>query len=160
MKIAVFAAVFVLGFGPVVATAPPALAAPRPADRVVYLERTFAENVDVGAPGPSTGDLRATRGLVRNSLDGRVIGSYATSQMTVAVGLLGGSEERSVIMEITTGKNDVTMVSMYVVPTNAPPAHRVVHPIVGGTGKYAGAQGTLTLVPLDATQYRAVMRFV
>lgn len=72
-----------------------------PANRTVFLERTSAENVDLGAPGASVGDLRATRGVVRDTQDGEVIGSYATSQVTVATGLAEGKEQRSVIMEIT-----------------------------------------------------------
>lgn len=63
-------------------------------------------------------------------------------------------------MDIAIGDNEVTMVSMYVVATGAPPREKVVHPIVGGTGKYAGAEGTLSLIPVDETHYRAVMRFV
>lgn len=141
------------------AYAPVAVAAERPANRTVFLERTAAENVDVGATGSSVGDLRATQGVVRSARDGKVIGSYATSQVTLSAGV-GGTEQRSVIMEITMGAEEVTMVSLYVVPVGAPPAAKVVHPIVGGTGQYAGAGGTLTLVPLDGTRYRAVMRFV
>ncbi len=139
--------------------APVAVAAERPANRTVFLERTAAENVDVGATGSSVGDLRATQGVVRSARDGKVIGSYATSQVTLSAGV-GGTEQRSVIMEITMGAEEVTMVSLYVVPVGAPPTSKVVHPIVGGTGQYAGAGGTLTLVPLDGTSYRAVLRFV
>jgi len=160
MKKPLALAVLAVLIGALLAPVTAASAAPRPADRTVFLERTYAQNVDVGDPGSSAGDLRATRGVVRSALDGKVIGSYSTSQVTVASGLIGGTEQRSVIMEIAIGDNEVTMVSMYVVPAGAPPAKRIVHPIVGGTGKYAGAKGTLTLVPLDETQYRAVLRFV
>ena len=39
--------------------APVVEAAPRPANRTVYIERTFAETVDLGDSGSSVGDLRA-----------------------------------------------------------------------------------------------------
>jgi MoxR-like ATPase len=45
--------------------APSASAAKVPADRVVFLERVDARNIDLGAAGPSVGDLRVTRGIVR-----------------------------------------------------------------------------------------------
>lgn len=131
----------------------------RLAHRAVFLERTSAENVDLGAPGPSPGDFRSTVGVVRATQNGEVIGSYSTSQHTLATGLDGGKEKRSVMMEITIGKSDITMLSAYDVPTGGPPAARVVHPIIGGTGAYFGANGSLTLIPIGTTGYRAVMRF-
>jgi hypothetical protein len=130
------------------------------ANRTVFLERTFAENVDLGAPGSSVGDLRATSGVVRATQNGEVIGSYATSQTTVTTGLDGGNEQRSVMMEITIGRSDITMASFYVVPAGGPPALRVVHPIIGGTGRFLGANGSLTLIPISATEYRAELKFV
>jgi len=132
----------------------------RLAHRTVFLERTSSENVDLGAPGPSAGDFRTTVGVVRATQNGEVIGSYSTSQHTLATGLDGGKERRSVMMEISIGKSDITMLSAYDVPTGGPPAARVVHPIVGGTGDYLGANGSLTLVPIGTLGYRAVMRFV
>ena len=140
--------------------APAVSAAKVPADRVILLERVDAQNVDLGADGPSVGDLRVTRGIVRSARDGKRIGTYATSQITVASGLLGGKEQRSVIMEITIGKSDITMTSLYVVPVGAAPISEVVHPVVGGTGRYIGAKGSLTLIPLDDTTYRAKLTFV
>lgn len=131
-----------------------------PPTRTVFLERTSAENVDVGTPGASVGDLRSTSGVVRAAQNGEVIGSYATSQVTVASGLPGGNEQRSVLMEITIGRSDVTMASFYNVPAGGPPAARVVHPIIGGTGRFLGAKGSLTLTPISATEYRALLKFV
>jgi len=110
--------------------------------------------------GPFVGDPRATRGVVRATRDGEVIGSYATSQVTVAAGLEGINEQRSAIMEIPIGRSDITMVSNYVVPVGAPPTERVVHPITGGTGRFLGARGSLTPIPLDAAVYRPVSKFV
>ena len=153
------ACVVTLAAGATIA-APSASAAKVPADRVVFLERVDAQNIDLGAAGPSVGDLRVTRGIVRATRDGKKIGTYATSQVTVASGLIGGTEQRSVIMEITIGKSDITMTSLYVVPVGAAPTGEIVHPIVGGTGKYLGAKGSLTFIPLDETTYRAKLTFV
>ena len=75
-----------------------ASAAPRPADRTVYIERTFSETIDFGDPGSSVGDLRATRGVVRKSLDGKVIGRYTTTQWTIGPGGERGLEERTITM--------------------------------------------------------------
>ena len=65
-----------------------------------------------------------TLGVVRASRTGEVMGSYATSQVTFGPSLPAGEEERSVIMEITIGRRDVAMVSMFVVPAGALPASR------------------------------------
>jgi len=143
-----------------IAASPDRLAAQaaRLTQRTVFLERTAAENVDLGAPGASVGDFRTTAGVVRATQNGEVIGSYATSQHTLAAGLEGGKERRSVTMEITIGRSDITMLSLYLAPAGGPPAERVVHPIIGGTGQYLGANGSLTLIPISATEYRAVIR--
>lgn len=142
------------------ATAPVAVAAPRPADRTVYIERTFAETVDLGDSGSSVGDLRATRGLVRKSLDGKVIGRYTTTQWTIGPGGERGLEERTITMEVAIGRNEVVMVSVYTAPKGETPVDKVVYPIVGGTGKYAGARGTMTLVPIDDLRKRLEFRFM
>ena len=140
--------------------APAAMAAPRPADRTVFIERTFAENVDFGTTGTSVGDLRATRGLVRASLKGKVIGSYTTTQITVSPQLPGGVEERNITMEVAIGASEIVMVSVYSAPAGATPVDKVVYPVVGGTGKFAGARGTMTLVTIDDMRKRLDFRFV
>ena len=142
------------------ATAPVAVAAPRPADRTVYIERTFAQDLDFGDPGSSVGDLRATRGHVRKSLKGKIIGRYTTTQWTIGPGGERGLEERTITMEVTIGRNEVVMVSVYAAPQDSTPVDKVVYPIVGGTGKYAGARGTMTLVPIDDLRKRLEFRFM
>lgn len=137
-----------------------ASAAPRPADRTVFIERTFAEELDFGDPGTSVGDLRATRGVVRKSLEGKVIGRYTTTQWTIGPGGGMGLEERTITMEVTIGRNEVLMVSVYAAPQGSTPVDKVVYPIVGGTGKYAGARGTMTLVPIDDLRKRLEFRFM
>ena len=139
---------------------PVAVAAPRPADRTVYIERTFAEELDFGDPETSVGDLRATRGVVRKSLDGKVIGRYTTTQWTIGPGGGPGLEERTITMEVAIGRNEMVMVSVYTAPAGSTPVDKVVYPIVGGTGKYAGARGTMTLVPVDDLRKRLEFRFV
>lgn len=139
---------------------PVAVAAPRPADRTVYIERTFVEELDFGDSGTSVGDLRATRGVVRKSLDGKVIGRYTTTQWTIGPGGGSGMEERTITMEVTIGRNEVLMVSVYAAPSGSTPMDKVVYPIVGGTGKYAGVRGTMTLVPIDDLRKRLDFRFM
>ena len=140
--------------------APNVIAAPRPDDRTVFIERTFAENVDFGTTGTSVGDLRATRGLVRASLNGKVIGSYTTSQITISPQLPGGLEDRNITMEVAIGRSEIVMVSVYSAPAAATPVDKVVYPIVGGTGKFAGARGTMTLVTIDEMRKRLDFRFM
>ena len=139
---------------------PSAGAAPaaKPRDRVLQLERVSQENVDLGAAGPSIGDLRVTQGVATNSA-GKRVGTYATSQVTVASALVGGSEQRSVIMEMALPGGEITMVGIYVAPAGAAPTSEVVHVIAGGTGTFFGARGTITLTPTGATTYRATLKF-
>lgn len=153
--IAIFSAVLVGALA-----TPAAMAAPRPVDRTVYIERTFAENVDFGSSGTSVGDLRATRGLVRASLEGKVIGSYTTTQITISPQLPGGLEDRNITMEVAIGSSEIVLLSVYSAPAGATPVDKVVYPIVGGTGKFAGARGTMTLVTIDETRKRLVFRFM
>lgn len=124
----------------------PAQAAPAHRDRTVQIERTFEEVIDLGAVGNSHADLRVTRGIVR-SPSGKRIGTYATSQTTVWAGVDGGREERSLIMRVTIGANELTMVGMIIAPDGRGPSAKFVVPIEGGTGKYFGAMGTMTLIP-------------
>lgn len=127
-------------------------------DRILQLERISQENVDVGATGPSVGDLRITRGVATNPA-GKQVGTYATSQVTVASALPGGQEQRSVIMEVSLPGGDITIVGVYIAPTGAAPTSKVVHAITGGTGDFFGARGTITLTPAGATANRAKLDF-
>lgn len=135
-----------------------ATSAAKPRDRVLQLERIAQENVDLGAAGPSIGDLRATQGVARNSA-GKRVGTYATSQVTVAAGPLGGVEQRAVSMEIALPGGEITIVGIYIAPTRTAPTSEVVHVIAGGTGEFFGARGTITLTPSGATTYRATLDF-
>ncbi len=135
-----------------------ATSAAKPRDRVLQLERVSQENIDLGAAGPSVGDLRVTQGVVTNSA-GKRVGTYATSQVTVAAALPGGQEQRSVTMEVSLPGGEITMVGIYVAPTGAAPTSEVVHVIAGGTRDFFGARGTITLTPSGATTYRAKLDF-
>ena len=125
----------------------PANAAPQPKDRTVQIERTFEDVIDLGENGNSHADLRITRGIVRSE-SGKRIGTYATSQTTVWSDLDGRLEERSLIMRVTIGANELTMVGMIIAPDAKGPSAKFVVPVVGGTGKYFGSNGTMTLIPL------------
>ena len=129
-----------------------------PRDRTITIERVSQENVDVGELGSSVGDLRATQGIARTA-SGKRIGTYATSQVTVATGLAGGVEQRSVIMEITLRGGEISIVGIYEAPAGAPPVRAITHVIVGGTGDFFGARGTMTMTPASATTYTVKLDF-
>jgi hypothetical protein len=133
----------------VVASAPvalPAQAASDYRDRTVEIVRVSEQVIDLGTPGNSHGDIRVTRGIVRSE-SGKRIGTYATSQVTVQANVSGQREERSLIMRVTMGKGEVTMVGMIVAPDGLGPSAKFTVPIAGGSGSYDNAGGTMTLIP-------------
>lgn len=100
--------------------------------------------VDMGTPGTSVGDITVTSGDVRRSAEGPVVGTYATNQVTVRADAASGREIRKVDLSIRLKDGDVFGTALIRAQVGTPPTQRMTFAITGGTGTYAGAQGTIT----------------
>jgi allene oxide cyclase len=130
------------------------------ADLVWYLDRTFREVIDIGKEGDSVGDLTVTNGNISETRNGKAVGSYVTSQITVSVLIPGGRQDRKTDLALTVGNNTIYATSLVAANAGTPPTRRTLMAITGGTGKYSGARGQIVLRPLSDTQYKVSFFFV
>lgn len=131
-----------------------------PADVTVFIQRTYRQVIDVGSAGASTGDITSSAGKIRRTQSGRVIGHYLTSQVTVRVNLPGGRERRNTMIQFDVPGGTILTQALVDAPIGTPPRGKFTHAIIGGTGAYSGARGTLYFTALDATRYRITFDFV
>src|SRR4051794_13426049 len=99
---------------------------------------------DNGRRGPTAGDERTFSQTLTE--DGKVVGRLDGSTTITASG--GGKEQRIGTIQYTLDEGTIVASGVY---ASAPgvflPSGGVTRPIVGGTGKYAGAQGEVTQTP-------------
>ena len=155
---------FALAIAALVAAGSTLIAAPsasaEKASLVWYLERTYREVIDIGKEGDSVGDLTVTNGNISETRNGKAVGSYVTSQITVSVLIPGGRQDRKTDLALTVGKDTIYATSLVAANAGTPPTKRTLMAITGGTGKYSGARGQIVLRPLSDTQYKASFFFV
>ena len=58
----------------------------------VYVKRSKIEVIDIGAPGPSVGDISITTGPISKTNGGEPIGNYVTRRITMVVNQPGKTE--------------------------------------------------------------------
>ena len=127
---------------------------------VWYFERTYREVIDVGVSGDSHGDITVTNGGVSSELDGEVVGSYATTQISARVGKADGSQDRKTDISVSMDGSTIYTTSLVTATPGTPPTEKTAHAIVGGTGTYAGARGEMILEPLSAESYKVTFYFI
>ena len=116
----------------------------------VYVKRSKIEVIDIGAPGPSVGDISITTGPISKTNGGEPIGSYITRRITV-VANQPGKTEADVMQELRLPEGTILVSSILSLTALAPtPEREQVRAIIGGTGKYAGARGESMLRVLDS----------
>lgn len=125
----------------------PATAAPgkdRPKPIVVFIAFGTRDIIDIGEPGASHGDVTTGTGAVWRTLAGEVIGDYVYRAETVKAEEL---ETRLTTLWVNLPGGSLAAMALIEVPKEAPPTESQRFIVLGGTGKYAGAQGTMTLKP-------------
>ncbi len=137
--------------------ASPAIAAPH--SDTYFLKRTARQTIDLGATGPSVGDMAFAYGSVSKTRGGPEIGTYNFRGITVAVAIPGGRENRDALLQYNFKSGTVLMERINSVPSGALPDTTEIYPIIGGTGAYSGAKGTVVFSVLSDSEYKAEFRF-
>jgi hypothetical protein len=130
------------------------------ADLVWYFDRTFREVIDVGAEGPSHGEITVTNGNVSEVRGGKSVGTYTTSQITARILIPGGREDRKTDIAISVNGGVIYTTAIVAAKGGTPPTKTSAHAIIGGTGKYSGASGEVILKPLNASRYKVSFFFI
>jgi hypothetical protein len=115
--------------------------------------------VDLGEPGRGVGDLTIFDGTVQDAKGRRDVGRYYGTQITVAVA------DTQVVQSMITydlGRGDTLLfggIGEYPAEGGGlVKGQRFTRPVLGGTGKYAGATGTITTIRLEDGSYEQVFR--
>ncbi len=130
------------------------------ADLVWFIDRTYREVIDVKGDGDNVGDITVTNGTISETRNGEPVGTYATSQITVAVAIPGGRQNRQTTLALTVGDSTTYTTALIAANAGTPPRTKFVHAIIGGTGKYSGVRGQVVLRPLSDTTYRVAFFLV
>lgn len=139
-------------------------AAASAADRADVLRLTtrniVVTPVDLGAPGKSPGDMYAYSGDVHRG--GKRVGSLYGSH--IALGVEGDREIVQGLITFRMGRDEIMAAGLAQYPADSQSGTVIDEPfrrpIIGGTGRYAGARGTLTTVRRNDGSYRQTFRLV
>lgn len=116
----------------------------RPKPIVVFMAFGTRDVVDVGEPGATHGDVTTGTGPVWRTLAGKVIGDYVYRAETIE-GV--GEESRLTTLWVNLPGGSLAATALIDVPIGLPPTEEQLFVVLGGTGKYTAAQGTMTLKP-------------
>ena len=126
---------------------------------VVFMAFGTREILDLGDPGATHGDVTTGTGPITKTLGGPSIGNYVYRAETIE----GRDEDESRLttLWVNLPGGSLVVTSLIDVPIGAPPTKKQLFVILGGTGKYAAAQGTMTLTPgFQPRSSRLAYRFV
>jgi hypothetical protein len=144
--------------------APAAQAAPKEKRQVLvlYSENRGLHVFDDNMPGIDHGDLFARENAISFTYGGPVVGVSYSQGEVIAHDPRTNTDVRRVFIQTLLPKGRLFGMSVSELDRGAVPAPGWVnsYAIIGGTGKYAGARGEMTLVLLpDGKTFRAVSRF-
>ena len=125
-----------------------------------FIDRTFREVIDIKGDGDNVGDITVTNGTVSETRGGEPVGTYATSQITAAIAIPGGRQNRQTTLAFSVGNDTIYTTALVSANAGTAPQTKITHAIIGGTGKYSGARGEVVLRPLTDTRYRVAFFFV
>jgi hypothetical protein len=121
----------------------------KPKNMTYISHRTSSQQVDIGETGNSVGDINVNIGELFDAKKRTLIGTYVARHIIVVSSLPRGNDIRDGILQDTLpgGTLLVEGIVEYNAATNFldKPVER---PIVGGTGKFAGARGVRISTPI------------
>ena len=147
-----------------VSVAPMVQAAPKGKEQVLvlYSENRGLHVFDDNTSGIDHGDLFARENAISLTYGGPVVGvSYSQGEI-IAHDPVNNTDVRRVFIQTLLPKGRLFGMSISELDRGAVPEPGWVnsYAIVGGTGKYAGARGEMTLILMpDGKTFRAVSRF-
>ena len=160
------AAVAALALGVMLATqvsAAPAASGTSAGTMVLYSETRSLTRVDNNSPGTTDGDTVYRELALSKTLGGPVIGvGYSQSEVT-EFNIESKIDTRRVEIEdfLPGGKIFSLGTTRLVIGVIPPPGWHDTYAIVGGTGKYAGARGTLRMTELqDGKTFKVLFTFL
>lgn len=116
-------------------------------------------SVDIGAPGRSVGDLTIFDGAVLDARGKREVGRYYGTQTTVA--FVDAHIVQSMITYDLRRGDTLTFGGIgeyHIDGAGLVIGQRFTRPVLGGTGKYAGARGTVTTIRREDGIYEQKFR--
>jgi len=161
MKVRTLAVAAIASAALAVSVAAPALAVAPAAPSgslVVFNDETQHNVLDLGGSGVTVGDVVTGSGSVALTKGGKSIGTFAYRAETVKVNMPGGNLNRinNSVYDLPDGT--IMVAGLVSVQQGTEPTKPQPLIIVGGTGKYAGANGTVTLTPAKK-YYKATFTF-
>ncbi len=113
----------------------------------VFSAETQHNVLDLGGSGLTVGDVVTGSGDVSMSKGGKSVGSFVYRAETVRVNIPGGNLNRINSSAYDLQDGTIMLTGLVSIQQGTEPTKPQPLIIVGGTGKYAGANGTATLVP-------------
>ncbi len=126
----------------------------------IYTHQTQRDVLDLGETGTTVGDVVTGSGTLALKKGGKMVGSYSYRSETVTVNIPGGNESRLSTNVYTLPGGTIMATGLVSIQQGTRPTKPQPQIIVGGTGRYAGARGTMTLVPKNANDYVRTFDFI
>lgn len=122
----------------------------RPKNLNLSIVKEKIETVDVGAPGPSLGDISVNSGKIYDAKTNQLLGGYLARRITLSSDSTTGEDKRDNFDELSLPGGKVYIVGVSIINTKMNvPAAPGEDTIVGGTGRYAGVRGRSIAMPVD-----------
>lgn len=126
----------------------------------IYTVQTQRNVLDLDSSNSTTvGDVVVGSGTVALTKGGKSIGTYAYRSETVRVNIPGGNENRLSTSAYVLPGGTILVQGLVSVQQGTRPTKPQPLVIVGGTGDYAGANGTVTLSPRTPNKYTTTFTF-
>ena len=130
-----------------------------PAQLKLITKRTERQVLALGNDGVSSGSLSFAEGEIRSKRRGEVIGRFVFRGLALDSDEPGGLEDRDITVEYTLPDGIILVSGIVSAPGGLPPSNAQDQVIVGGTGRYAGAGGSVRYVPINNNEQRVIFTF-
>jgi hypothetical protein len=139
---------------------PVASASPMSGETKSYtLKVTEAYSIDLGDSGTSHGDIAVRNGVIK-SASGKKLGTFTSIQIIVGKDSDKATEDRQSSMQFNFAGGSLMTTGTIRAPQGGGLVTDHEFALVGGTGKFAGAMGTMKVSPLKAPSFKATFSFM